>query len=107
MPSTEEYWHIGDTAIRLRSLTLRICSGENSPSLIALFYLTPIKAAELVLYGEGMCSVPIHAIALRATGEFVLCEIDIRRNTLKNAFLVDGEEFAIAFRTTREYVGCI
>lgn len=32
-PSTLEYWHMGDTPIRLRSVTLRSCRGAKTAIL--------------------------------------------------------------------------
>jgi hypothetical protein len=33
-PSSQEYWHIGDTPMWLRRVKPRIVSGENKPPLI-------------------------------------------------------------------------
>ena len=38
MPSSAEYWHIGDTPMRLRSVTERTASGETNAARKASFY---------------------------------------------------------------------
>src|SRR5262249_10932063 len=43
-PSTLEYWHIGETATRLRNVTLRMVSGENRRGLSGMLPSSPGEA---------------------------------------------------------------
>ena len=78
-PSSLEYWHIGDIAMRLRKVTPRSVSGVNRPGLP--------RAAEGPEAARSGCAAPVAVVVVAAETPAASAVWQKRRR-----FMVDGDE---------------